>query len=112
MNDAERRKNPRYPVNLAARLASVGGMCAGKVRDICRDAAFVETPQSVPTGTAVEVTVEFPGLEAPLAIKGKVVREALTGDGRPAVAILFIEETPEFVTQLDFLIDSQEEQGG
>jgi hypothetical protein len=111
VSDAERRKNPRYPVNLAARLASVEGTAAGKVRDICRDAAFFESPQSIPVGTAVELGLEFPGLGTPLAIKGKVVREAHTSEGAPAVAILFIEENPEFVTQLDFLIDS-EGQGG
>jgi hypothetical protein len=107
---SERRRHPRYVVNLAARLASVGGTATGKVRDLCRDAAFFETAESIPVGTPVEMTLEFPGLPSPLVIKGRVVREAHSTDGRYAVAILFLEETPEFVTQLDFLVDEEDKQ--
>jgi hypothetical protein len=105
----ERRKFPRYAVNLPASVVSVGGTSSGKVRDLCRDAALFETTQSLPVGTPVEMALEFPGLPSPLVIKGKVVREAQSIDGRRAVAVLFTEETPEFVTQLDFLIDAREE---
>jgi hypothetical protein len=55
------------------------------------------------------MALEFPGLPSPLVIKGRVVREAHSTDGRYAVAVLFLEETPEFVTQLDFLIDTHDE---
>src|SRR5262245_12074349 len=107
--NTDRRKSPRYAVNLPGRLSSVGGTSSGMVRDLCRDAALFETAQSIPVGTPVEVALDFPGLPSPLVIKGKVVREAQSRDGRRAVAVLFIEETPEFVTQLDFLIGTQEE---
>ena len=107
---SERRRNPRYSVNLVARLASVGGTSTGKVRDLCRDAALVETAESIALGTPVELTLDLPGLPSPLVIKGKVVREAQSTDGRRAVAVLFLEEKPELVTQLDFLINAQDEE--
>lgn len=110
MTDLERRKSPRYPVNVPARLASVAGTFSGKVKDLCRDAALFETLQSIPVGSPVEVTLEVPGAAAPLVIRGRVVREAEAGDGHPTVAVLFTEETPEFATQLDFLIDSTGEE--
>ena len=106
---SERRKSPRYAVNVPARMASVAGTSSGMVRDLCRDAALFETAQTIPVGTPVEMALEFPGVPSPLVIKGKVVREAQSRDGRRAVAVLFTEETPEFVTQLDFLIGMQEE---
>ncbi len=111
MND-ERRKSPRYPVDLSATVEVAGQSHPGRVRDLCRDALFVEVSEPWSIGTQVRVTAALPGGEGPVDMAGRVVRQAAPGEESPGVAVLFDDLSPSTATRIDLFLATQEEPGG
>ena len=104
----ERRKNPRFQVEVPVRLTSGGEAFPGHLRDVCRDAALVETHRALAVETEVAVAMALPGTGGPLEVRGKVIR-VTPGDGdAQRVAILFTSMTPAFETRIDFFIAQHE----
>jgi PilZ domain-containing protein len=96
----ERRKQPRLRLDVPVRVGVEGQVLDGRLRDICRDAALVETNHRCPLGTAVMLTLDLPG-RVPLLVAGTVIRLADgEGEGR-GLAILFADLTPTAASKLD-----------
>jgi hypothetical protein len=107
MNQQERRRNPRFSVNVPVRLTSGGEVFTGTLKDLCRDAALVETPHAAPVGTDVLLALALPGTGGPLQVGGRVVRLAEGDHGGHDMAVLFSELTPAAEARIDFFITLQ-----
>ncbi len=104
----ERRKSPRAVADVPARLTIGGETVAGRVRDICRDAALVETERSYPIETVVTVETELPAVAGSVRATGRVVRVADGKDGGSAIAILFDNLPAETALRIDLFVSEQE----
>jgi hypothetical protein len=88
----DRRKNPRFPVETQLRLTGGGTSTSGRLRDICRDAALLETDAPQALGTFVTLALLLPGTGAgEIVVSGKVIRIAPGEGGSHASAVLFTE---------------------
>jgi PilZ domain-containing protein len=104
LTGAERRKSPRHVVDIPVRCTALGQTFPGHLKDICRDAALVESHQVCPLETRVVLSMELPGNEGVVDIGGKVIRLAAgEGDAR-GMAILFTDLTPTAATRIDFFL--------
>jgi PilZ domain-containing protein len=104
----ERRKSPRFSVEVPVRLTAGGSAFPGHLKDLCRDAVLVETHQALAIDSHVSVAMALPGTGGPLEVGGRVIRVA-PGDGDAhRVAILFTSVTPAAETRIDFFIAQHE----
>jgi hypothetical protein len=106
MND-ERRKYPRYAIDVEGRLYIQGGTFGVRLKDICAEAVLVETPQPCPLGANVILTAEILGGSGQVEIAGRIVRTATPDEGGPGAAILFTSLNPAAATQIDFFLELQ-----
>jgi PilZ domain-containing protein len=107
MSSQERRKNRRYEVDIPTRLLVAGESIDVRLKDVCRDAILVESPQTWPLGTPVGVALGLPDGQSPVEVHGKVIRLAAASGGEgPGVAVLFTEVSPELAARLDFFFAS------
>ena len=104
----ERRKSPRYPVDVPASVEIAGRSHPGRIRDLCRDALFVEIPGFWSIGTRVSLSAELPGGEGPVDLAGRIVRQAAPEEGVSGVAVLFDDLPPATATRIDFFLAEQE----
>jgi hypothetical protein len=103
----ERRKSPRFSVDVPVRLTSSGTSFPGHLKDICRDAVLVESHHRLSLESQVAVAMALPGA-GPLEVGGRVIRVA-PGDGdAQRFAILFTNVTPAAETRIDFFIAQHE----
>ncbi len=108
MIDHERRKHPRYPVKMPVTVTHADESFTVLVKDICREAVFVEVQRVLPVGTEVTVTFGLPGKDGPLQVGGRVVRVAAKEEpSGPGIAILFNKMAPAAEVRLDFFISLQ-----
>jgi len=99
----ERRRSKRYEADVPTQLRVSGQLVPVRLKDVCRDAVLVETPETWPLGTLVGVILGLPDGQSPVEVHGTVIRLAPATDGeRPSVAVLFTELSPELATRLDF----------
>ncbi|HEV7499408.1 MAG TPA: PilZ domain-containing protein [Vicinamibacteria bacterium] len=104
MRPEDRRKNPRVVVDLPVRLGLDGRTVPGRLHDVCRDAALVETHELCVVGTKVTLAWETSG-GGMVQVAGVVLRvSAGEGDARK-IAILFVEVAPATATGIELLID-------
>ena len=104
----ERRRSPRFAVEVPVRLTSGGDAFPGRLRDVCRDAVLVETHRALPVDAEVAVAMALPGTGGPLEVGGRVIRiDAGEGDAQ-RLAILFTSVTPAAATRIDFFIAQHE----
>ncbi|MBN2368943.1 MAG: PilZ domain-containing protein [Vicinamibacteria bacterium] len=102
----ERRKYPRYIVDLAVRVTGTFGAFTGRVCDICRDAVWIESEKDVAPDVDVVLSIEFPG-ERFSDVGGRVIRTG-PGERQPhGMAVLFTSVSPATTTAIDFFIASQ-----
>ena len=104
----ERRKSPRFTVEVPVRLTTGGNSFPGQLKDLCRDAVLVETHQPLPIDTQVAVAMALPGTGGPLEVRGRVIRVAPGEGDAQRVAILFTSVTPAAETRIDFFIAQHE----
>ena len=111
MTAEERRKSPRFPVDVPARIGVGHETLMARLRDVCRDAAYVEANRMLPLETPVSVAMELPGTGGPLEVRGTVIRLAPGEEGTHGMAILFQDVTPAAALRIDFFISQQEGAG-
>ena len=104
----ERRRNPRFSVDVPARLTVGKETLMGRVRDVCRDAALVEANLWFPLKTQATLAMELPGTGGPLQVSGKIIRLAPGEQGTHGMALLFSELSPAAVDRIDYFITQQE----
>jgi len=105
----ERRRNPRFAVEVPVRLTAGGEAFPGRLKDLCRDAVLVEAAHVLPLDARVAVAMALPGTGGPLEVNGKVIRLD-KGDGADhRMAILFTSVTPAAETRIDFFIAQHEQ---
>ena len=98
----DRRKSPRVVVDLPVRVGMAGQTVPGKLHDVCRDAALVETHQTCMVGTRVTLAWESAG--SMVQVDGVVLRvSAAEGDAR-GIAILFVDVAPASATAIELLV--------
>jgi PilZ domain-containing protein len=103
MRPEERRKSPRVVVDLPVRLGVEGQTVPGRIHDVCRDAALVETHQRCAVGTRVALAWESDG-GGMVQVAGVVLRVSVAeGDAR-RVAILFVDVAPATATAIELLV--------
>ena len=104
MKPEERRRHPRVVVDLPVRLRVGDKTVPGRIHDVCRDAALVETHERCTVGTKVALAWESPG-GGMAQVDGVVLRvSAGEGDAR-RVAVLFVDIAPAAATAIEMLID-------
>jgi hypothetical protein len=103
----ERRKQPRFVVDIPVRLTSEGATFPGHLRDICRDAAWVESEKGCALGTEIAMALELPGTGGPMVIEGRVIRVAPGEKAPNGMALLFKDLPPASATRIDFFIAMQ-----
>jgi len=102
MSHEERRRSPRVVVDLPVRVSVEGKTVPGRLHDVCRDAALVETHQRVAVGTKVMLAWEQTG--GMVQVDGVVLRvSAGEGDAR-GIAILFEDVAPATATAIELLV--------
>jgi hypothetical protein len=80
-----------------------GQMVPGRLHDVCRDAALVETHQRCTVGTRVTLAWESRG-GGMVQVDGVVLRvSAAEGDAR-GIAILFVDVAPATATAIELLV--------
>jgi PilZ domain len=104
-NGDDRRKNPRFPVDVPVRLTGEGGVQSARLKDICRDAALVEGDQVWPLDAEVAIAMELPGTGGPLEVTGQVIR--IVPGERKGMAILFTRVSPAAGMRIDFFVALQ-----
>jgi hypothetical protein len=104
----ERRKSPRFAVEVPVRLTVAGSSFPGHLKDVCRDAVLVETHRSLPIDTEVTVAMALPGTRGPLEVGGRVIRVTPGEGDAQRLAILFTDVTPAAETRIDFFIAQHE----
>ena len=106
----ERRRSPRYQLKAPVRLGLGDEALPGLLRDICRDAALVESPRELALETPVTLVMELPSVGGALQVSGRVVRRpAPEGDIHP-LAILFTDLPPAAATRIDLLLGQLEQE--
>jgi hypothetical protein len=111
MTSVERRRLPRFDVDIPVELLVGGQTVSGLIIDICRDAAWVESDTPCSIDTIVSMSVEFPGADGgAIDIIGRVIRVAGGERARHGMALLFTGLTPAAATRIDFFIDLQSQQ--
>jgi hypothetical protein len=105
----ERRKHPRFKVGVKVDIALGPERFAGRLKDLCRDAALLEIDSRVPVGAEVALTLQLPGTGGPLRVVGSVVREANGEGGAHEIAVLFVDRSPANETRIEFFIALQGE---
>ncbi len=104
MRPEERRRRPRVLVDVPIRLSVEGKTVPGRIHDICRDAALVETHHRCLVGTRVTLAWESPR-EGMVQVMGVVLRvSAAEGDAR-GIAVLFVDVAPAVATAIELLLD-------
>ncbi len=100
----ERRRHPRREADVPVQLTVGDRSLEGQLRDVCRDAALVETDQPLELNELVELRLSLPGLSASLDARGRVIRVA-SGEARlHALAVLFDELPAGHATHIDFFV--------
>jgi uncharacterized protein (TIGR02266 family) len=69
---AERRTQPRIPLNVEVSLESESNFYSGLTQDISSGGVFVATYMPPPVGSEIQLTLALPGAPAPLALRGIV----------------------------------------
>ena len=105
--DEERRRYPRYALDAPAKVACEGAIFDGQLKDICHDAVLFEGAEACSLGATAHITTEILGGSGRVEITGRVIRTAVLGDGKIAVAVLFTGLTPAAATQIEFFIQLQ-----
>ena len=102
---SERRRQPRYPVDIPVRCRVGEESFPGRLKDICRDAALVEAHRLGPLDSRMALSLELPGAGA-VEVTGRVIRHAAgEGDAR-GMAVLFSDLTPATATRIDLFLSS------
>lgn len=105
---AERRRNTRFPVTVPVRLSVAGERLTGLLRDICRDAALVESPRALALDTLVLLETELPETGGAFDVAGRVIRLAEPEGEIHPLAVLFTEVSPSAATRIDLFLERQE----
>jgi hypothetical protein len=104
MRPEDRRRSPRVVVDLPVRLIVDGKTVPGRIHDVCRDAALVETHQRCSVGMNVELAWDSGGGRM-VQVAGVILRiSAAEGDAR-RVAVLFVDVAPATATAIALLVD-------
>ena len=112
MGVEERRRNPRVVVDIPVTVKAEGQDHAGRLRDICRDAALVEMDRSWPLETELGVRMELPGTGGPIEVSGRVIRLAPGEAGKQGMAILFTDVKATAGMRIDFFVALQTDLAG
>jgi hypothetical protein len=104
----ERRRSPRFQVRVPVLLTVGGEGLPGLLRDICRDAALVESPRALGLDTRVALSMELPETGGRFEVAGRVIRLADTEGEIHPLAVLFTEVSPAAATHVDLFLSHQE----
>jgi len=88
--DAGRRRSPRTPARVPARIRGGDGPVTGHTTNLSQTGVLVSVPgKGAPVGERVRVSLTHPGSGESMEVDGVVVREVETDGGVSAVAIEF-----------------------
>jgi hypothetical protein len=107
MTEADRRRYPRFKVNVPVQIACGSERLSGLLMDLCRDAALIESATPIAVGTEVILAAELPGTGGPVQAVGKVVRLSPGPGGNHDMAVLFTDLSPAAETRIDYFIALQ-----
>jgi Tfp pilus assembly protein PilZ len=105
----ERRKQPRAPSRVAARLDTTSGKLDARTRDLSRSGALVavDDGEPVPVGENVRVAIVHPTTGDELEVDAKVARHVTMQDGRAALGIQFDDAQARNDEVTNFIDDVQ-----
>lgn len=112
MNGQDRRRHPRVVVDVPVRIVDQGAEHVARLRDICREAALVESTREWPLDAEVGLRMQLPGVNEGINVQGRVIRLVPNPGGSHAMAILFTDVTPLAGLRIDFFVALQTDLGG
>lgn len=83
----ERRESKRAAIELPIRYERLNALLADYTHNISRGGTFIRTERPMEVGTALRFSIEAPGLDEPVVLRGSVrwvVQPGEAGDERPA----------------------------
>jgi hypothetical protein len=105
----ERRRSPRFLVDVPIVLSVAGETRPARLRDVCRDAALVETERALAIETEVGLTLDLGRVGRAFEVSGRVIRLAPGAHGSHGVAILFSSLSSEAEARIDDFVAVQEQ---
>jgi hypothetical protein len=94
-------------VDVPLQVVAGGGQHPGRLRDICRDAALIDSAASWPLETELVLKMALPGISEAIEAKGRVIRHTSAESGRFGMAVLFTDITPIAALRIDFFVALQ-----
>jgi hypothetical protein len=107
MSEPDRRRSPRFKVKVAVQIACGSERLTGLLKDLCRDAALIESASPIGLGSEVVLAAELPGTGGPVQAVGRVVRLSPATGGNHDLAVLFTDLSPAAETRIDYFISLQ-----
>jgi hypothetical protein len=104
---SDRRRHPRITVDLPATVLAGGAERPARVKDLCRDAALVESAEPAALGEAVALAIVV-SRAATVDLKGRVIRDAGHDGRQHAFAVLFSDLDPAAATEIEVLLQRLE----
>jgi type IV pilus assembly protein PilZ len=94
--ESEKRSHVRVPIALKVEYKRLNSFFADYTKNISRGGTFIRTKNPLAIGTEFVFHLAIPGLEEPLALRGKVqwiVKDDDGGDHEPGMGIGFVYES-------------------
>ena len=113
-DQGDRRKRPRLPRRLPVRFGSEAKMLGGSVIDISEGGLKVESPDSFPVNSILQVFVHFP--RHAVRLRARVAWAGGKGGGSPTMGLTFTQSGPallkaykEWVTEVKLALQKEDE---
>jgi len=104
--DPGRRRAPRAPARVPARLEGAGEAVEGRTRNLSRSGALVSVPAApAPVGSTVRVTLTDPAEGREMSVPGRLVRQVETDAGEVTAVAVHFEPDSRLRTELDRFVD-------
>jgi len=102
----ERRQFPRITSHFSVEVKPSKVDRSGRAHNISQGGLLFEHGEKVDIGALLDLNLRFPGLTGLSQLKGKVIRCDELGQGRYAVAINFVDTTPEMEASIREMLES------
>jgi hypothetical protein len=111
----DRRKKPRLTRRLPVRFGTEARMCGGMVVDISEGGLRIESTESFPTNSVLNVFVQFPSHA--VRLRARVIWGGGAERGSPAMGLAFTQPEPalakaykEWLAELKLMMQTEREQ--
>ncbi len=112
---SEKRKNPRFSVQLPVTIENSNSRLSTMCSNISRGGMYLETSEFIDVGNNLTILVNFPFMDHPAKVRGKVLWKRLTagkdiyGNNLSGMGVEFLSPLPDSIKLPE--TDAEEEFG-